>query len=431
MRCWACWLAGWVGLSQATLLPAQDSPPERSLILQSQTATAVLQRIQSDLQLEFRIAEKTLIARPAELIRYGAWRLAKSGPLILLTDGSVLRADLLEVTSEHLKLGDATGLGRVLWSEATLPLTQVRAICFDPPASELARDQLLTQLASGQSRDRVWLANGETIAGLFVGLDMASEENGQRAAALRLQPGDTKGPLSVPLAKVTAVSLNATLSKPPQRKGARLAIGFRDGSLLFVRSVEGEGAKVRFQLVCGATLMAMLASVNGEPREFWEQVELVQSFGGCAIYLSDEKPVSFKAVPFLTVDWPYKLDQSVLGGRLRKSGGEVALKGLGLHTAGRLIYEVPEKAERFEAELAIDARAGDRGSAQFRVLMQEENGEWASHYESPIVRGGEAPVPISLALKNAQRIALLVDFADRGDECDYANWLDARFVLAP
>jgi hypothetical protein len=401
------------------------------LTLQSQNAHAVLQRIHSDLQLEFRAAEKTLVAKPAELIRFGAWRPAKRGPLILLTDGSLLRADLLALTSENLKWGDATALGRVLWNEATVPLTHIRAICFDPPAAELARDQLLADLTRGQGRDRIWLANGETIAGLFVGMDQAAEENAPRAVALRLQPSGANEVLSVPLAKVTAISFNATLSKSPQPEGVRLAIGFRDGSLVFVRALEEASPNFRLQLVCGSTLATPLTGVNGEPREFWDQVELAQAFGGCAIYLSDRKPASFKAVPFLTVDWPYKLDQSVLGGRLRKSGGEVALKGLGLHAAGRLIYEVPEKAERFEAELAVDARAGDRGSVQFRVLAQGENDEWASHYESPIVRGGDAPVPISLPLKSAQRIALLVDFADRGDECDYADWLDARFILSP
>ena len=54
--------------------------------------------------------------------------------------------------------------------------------------------------------------------------------------------------------------------------------------------------------------------------------------------------------------------------------------------------------------------------------------EWTTAYESPIIRGGEPPTPISLDLKGASRLALIVEFADRGDELDHANWLNARLL---
>jgi hypothetical protein len=48
-----------------------------------------------------------------------------------------------------------------------------------------------------------------------------------------------------------------------------------------------------------------------------------------------------------------------------------------------------------------------------------------------VVRGGDAPTHISVELGDATAIALLVDFADRGDERDLANWLNPRLVPAP
>jgi hypothetical protein len=81
---------------------------------------------------------------------------------------------------------------------------------------------------------------------------------------------------------------------------------------------------------------------------------------------------------------------------------------------------------RFAAEVAIDDAAIGRGSVVFRVLLLE-NGTWRSTYVSPVVRGGDVPLPISVELGNAEKIALEVGYADRGDERDYANWLDARF----
>jgi hypothetical protein len=49
-------------------------------------------------------------------------------------------------------------------------------------------------------------------------------------------------------------------------------------------------------------------------------------------------------------------------------------------------------------------------------------------YESPIVRGSNQPIPISVDVAGVQRMALIVDFAERGDALDYANWLNARLI---
>ena len=72
--------------------------------------------------------------------------------------------------------------------------------------------------------------------------------------------------------------------------------------------------------------------------------------------------------------------------------------------------------------------ACDRGGAIFRVFTAGDDGKFKAAYESPVIRGGDAPVPITVDLKNAKRIALIVDFAERGDECDDADWLNARLI---
>ena len=83
---------------------------------------------------------------------------------------------------------------------------------------------------------------------------------------------------------------------------------------------------------------------------------------------------------------------------------------------------------KFAAELAIDQAAGLSGSVVFKVLVDSGSGQWKPASESAILRGGDAPLPISVDLQGASRLALLVEFADRGDECDYANWLNARLI---
>jgi hypothetical protein len=124
----------------------------------------------------------------------------------------------------------------------------------------------------------------------------------------------------------------------------------------------------------------------------------------------------------LSTSWPYREDRNVLDGMLRV-GGRTFVKGLGVHGAARLSYAVPESARQFHAEAAVDDCAGGGGSVRFRVFVDGQ-----PKYASPVARGGEAPLPVRVDISGAKRLDLVVDFADRGDELDRADWLDARFV---
>jgi hypothetical protein len=59
----------------------------------------------------------------------------------------------------------------------------------------------------------------------------------------------------------------------------------------------------------------------------------------------------------------------------------------------------------------------------FRVLVDGHE-----RFASPILRGGDAPVPVSVDVRGAKKLELMVDYADRGDVLDHADWLDARLV---
>jgi hypothetical protein len=148
-----------------------------------------------------------------------------------------------------------------------------------------------------------------------------------------------------------------------------------------------------------------------------------------------------KQIPFLSLAWPHALDANVFGGRLRAGG--VWRKGIGMHSDARLAYNIPPGARRFQAEAALDDLAEavvptsglapsendpPRGSAIFRVLLQDRQGAWTTAFESPTLRSGDEPLAISIDLAGAARLALIVDSADRGQVRDYANWLNARLV---
>jgi hypothetical protein len=232
-------------------------------------------------------------------------------------------------------------------------------------------------------------------------------------------------PLSIPASKVVALSL-AGVDPARSESNPAVWLGCRDGSLIKASVIRVQGGKVTLQPAAGGELTTTLAGRDDPDQKFWDEVTLIQPAKPNVVWLSDQKTLGYKHIPFLAVDWPFAADRSVTGGRLR-SGGGVALRGLGMHSTSRLAYGATGY-RKFEAEIALDESAGQRGSVLFRVMLQDEAGEWKPGYESPIIRGGDAPLPISVDLAGAARLALIVEFADRGDELDHANWLNARLL---
>ena len=154
-----------------------------------------------------------------------------------------------------------------------------------------------------------------------------------------------------------------------------------------------------------------------------DSLVFLQPLGGRAVYLSDLPPAAYKHVPFLDLEWPLARDKNVLGYPLRSPDGTLHPKGIGMHSAAVVAWVLNKPYRKLEAELCLDERAGDSGSAVFRVLVDGE-----TRYSSPEIRGGQPPVPISVDVTGARQLRLLVSYGDRGDSRDYANWLDARLV---
>jgi len=103
--------------------------------------------------------------------------------------------------------------------------------------------------------------------------------------------------------------------------------------------------------------------------------------------------------------------------------GRTYLKGLGMHSASRITFALSEPYRRFQSALAVDDLAEGGGSVAFRVFVDGQ-----VRYSSPVIRGGQDPLPISVDLAGATRLDLVVDFAERADELDRADWLDARLI---
>jgi hypothetical protein len=374
-------------------------------------------------------SEKVRVVPAAELTTWGRWRDAEAGPQILLADGGIIRADVLKLDAESLVLGDATQLGRMLWNEATLPKAAVRAILYYPPAAATDRDLLLDELAKGDAtHDRLVLVGGESLSGTIVAAPQdgrflpANEAPG--TGTFKLLRSGASEPLAIPANKVAAVAFPNPTSLARNDNAAW--IGTADGSLVQVTGINVQDGAVKLALAAGGALSASFAGRDDPGAKFWDDVTLLEPNSPQVAWISDRTTLGYKHIPFLSIAWPYHSDRAVTGARLRTPDG-VVRKGLGMRSSSRLAYDVTG-FRKFEAELALDAAVGRSGSVVYKVLLQDAGGAWQPAYESPVVRGGAATVPISIDLNGAGRMALIVEFADRGDQHDNANWLGARLV---
>ena len=127
-----------------------------------------------------------------------------------------------------------------------------------------------------------------------------------------------------------------------------------------------------------------------------DAIVFVQPLGGDIVYLSDLPVAGYRHVPFLDTPWPYELDRSTAGSHLR-AGGVMYPKGIGMHSASRLSWNLDRPYEKFEAEVAIDDEASGGGSVTFRVFVDRHE-----KLATPMVRGGEPPLPISVDLRGRQ-----------------------------
>ncbi len=340
----------------------------------------------------------------ADLAVWGAFVEPSQGPQIVLADGSLIVVDSLRIEKEQVRATSSL-LGKI-----ALPLDLVVGIVFRPPLDLAIRDQLRGRmLATTGETDRVLLDNGDELTGTIVGLDDVKAE-----PVLQLQ--SDIGKTEIPADKLAAILFNATLVNKPRTSGLRTVVGMRDGSRVTSTELSSDKAGARLKLVDGVTVQLP-----------WEAIVALQVLDGRAVYLSDLKPASYRHIPYLQFSWPFQTDRSVLGSQLRV-GGNIYAKGLGMHSPARITYDLDQPYRRFQAEVAVDREAQQRGSVVFRVFTDDGGGTWQERAASEVLRGGEPPQRISVDLTGAKKISLLVDFADHGDELDHADWLNARLV---
>jgi len=404
-------------LLAAALLPTLAPPPARAdapvasdpvftaLTVDGGTSTGRVRQFGpgGDVTLVKADGSERIVALDAlvKLTRDGAAAPAPAeAPAVLFPDGDRLYRAVTGASAETtLSVQSFT-----LQGPLAVPVESVLGLVLALPTDSDALDGLLARVRGEPRQSEVlWLANGDRMAGGFLGLTDKTVE---------FQPG--KDPVKVDRAGVVGLGFDPALVVYPKPEGGFLEMTLSDGSRLgvthprveqgYVSATTRFGAAVRFPIADLMRVHARTASV---------------------VYLSEREPAAAKYVPYVGPARPYRRDATVDGGPLRLSGQDYE-RGIGTQSRTLLAYRLERGDRRFQALVGVDDRAGPLGSVVFRVLVDGKE-----RFVSPVMSARDAPRALDLDISDARSLILATEFGDRGGVRDLADWVEARVIRGP
>jgi hypothetical protein len=325
---------------------------------------------------------------------------------IVLANGGRVPAEILEIADDRLLVKPAPPIVSEKDNKWSIPLTAVSVVWLAPPDLAGKPELFLRRLAQQErTQDILLRTNGDKIEGTFKGLKdqvFRIEVKGQKV-------------VEVSQNKVAALAFNTELVSRERPKGIHGHLVLEKGCRLLITSarLEDNGTALWGKLPFGATFTVAL-----------DQVAALDYRQGCATYLSDLKPTSYRHTPFLGETWPYVADGSVAN-RPLQLGGNTYDKGLGMHSQSRLTYAIPSGSRFFESLVGFDEATGRKGRARIRVLL---DGKPANIGREKELTGRDKPLAVRVDVSKARELTLVVDFGSRGDVQAHVNWVDARLI---
>ena len=376
-----------------------------------------LKSLAPDWQLKVNSKKELLVLSSSQWHTLGHFLPQQAGHHLLLQDSSQLVAPLVAITSTELIVDSR------IWGIQKIPRKHVTGVVLIPPVPTSSRDAIwdwiLTTNPMLDGLDRIRLKNGDEVSG---NLELPKNPP-QRlplflpAIRIRIEPEDTA--VDLPIDRIAAVRF-AGPSRRADLNASTGVVGMKDGSRFLVKQATVDAKGAALKLICGWELQA-------ESEALLPAVCRLRVPAGTWQPLSASKSVVSRQIPMFELTIRHQLNRSAHGGRLRSCGREY-ISGIGMFGRGSVLYDIPKGAKAFAGNVAIDERAGQRGSVQFRVYLAGEDGKWHRVAQSQRLQGGELPEQIHVPLEAAKRLSLIVDPADHGEVLDYANWLDARWI---
>ena len=291
--------------------------------------------------------------------------------------------------------------------DSSLELEYVRGIHFrhsiaDPSAPTAAFMQRLESVKT--ESDRLYLANGDVMDGVIESID-----NGE----VTLARSESDEVVSVPVNRLTDVVLDPSLSGEIDESAAQFVLVTRQGGCVTCRDaswqVDGEWKAT---------------SVTGnEWRWPTSSIQSVRIINSQLLDLSRMTPLNVLTEGFFSKPPAPVADRNTLKSPMR-IGKQYYARGWGCMSRTQLDFKVSAEDVAFYAEVGLDPSLATVGHVVFEVLVDGESVRQVSI-------GGEdteAAIPIRVPLQSARVLSLRVDYGQRADIGDYANWGDALLI---
>jgi alpha-galactosidase len=140
-------------------------------------------------------------------------------------------------------------------------------------------------------------------------------------------------------------------------------------------------------------------------------------------YVSD-LPATFASSAFGPVERDMSNGEDAPGdGHAITLGGQSYAKGLGAHAPADIRYDLGGNCMAFAADVGLDAEVGAHGAASFQVWA-----DGALIYDSGVLTGGMAAVPVYLDIPGVHELRLVVVPSGATTDYAHADWAGARLA---
>ncbi|MBX3111411.1 MAG: NPCBM/NEW2 domain-containing protein [Fimbriimonadaceae bacterium] len=127
----------------------------------------------------------------------------------------------------------------------------------------------------------------------------------------------------------------------------------------------------------------------------------------------------------VTQDWGEVHRNLSVDGHPLSVAGHRYERGIGTHAVSRFVVELDGKAESFSALCGVDDEVTAPGSVTFKVVLDGK--EVAA---TPVMSKGDQPARVTVPLKGAKKMLLLVDDGGDGIDYDHGDWLEPVVKVA-
>ena len=133
-------------------------------------------------------------------------------------------------------------------------------------------------------------------------------------------------------------------------------------------------------------------------------------------------PLSKMDLSTMTAGWGSPQAGKSITGKPLKIGEKTFADGVGTHADSEMELALDGKAERFTAQVGVDAAAGGEGKALLEfVVYGDEKVLW----RSGLCKVGEAPRPCDVPLAGVKRLRLAATDGGNGSSYNHADWAEA------